>query len=338
MKLVVRFERHRSSIIINRFPALVGLLLALLILPAVSHPVYSATAVITNERSGDLLFMNESGDTTEVLPLCGRPRGMAQNKAEQVLYIACSDDGMVMEFDLNTKQPARIFTKLTGAMSLAVHASSNRLVVSNEGAAKATVLSTTTGEVLATLSTGHEPDGVAVTIDGGLIFVASENAGIVHVFDGTTYEPLKSIITNLRPRRLALRDKELWVSSEMGSRVEIFDTSSFDKIDEIVFAPRGFRSEQLTPVDILFDDTQTTAFVALGSANHVVIVDAVRREIVKYILVGHRPWGLGLTPDGSKLFVLNGLSDDVTIIDVQTKRPVRTSRTGLVPHSVEILH
>ena len=301
-------------------------------------PVVAATAVISNERSGDLVFMNESGETIEVMKLCNRPRGMAQRKSDGILYIACSDDGEVIEFDLATMEPERVFTGLPGAMSLAIHEPSNRLVISNEGASKATVLNTISGEVLATLPTGHEPDGVALTVDGSLIFVASENAGIVHVFDGTTYEPVKRLITNLRPRRLAVRDKELWVSSEMGSRVEIFSTASFAKTDEILFAPRGFRSEQLTPVDILFDQSQTTAFVALGSANHVVIVDAVKREIIKYILVGRRPWGLGLTPDGERLFVLDGLSDDVTIIDVDSKRPVRTSPIGLVPHSVEILN
>jgi len=294
--------------------------------------------VISNERSGDLVFMNESGETTDVVKLCGRPRGMAQLKSSNTLYIACSDDGEVIEFDLKAKQPGRIFADLPGAMSIAIHDSTNRLIITNEGSAKATVLDIPTGKVLATLSTGHEPDGVALTVDGGLIFVASENAGLVHVFDGMSYEPVKNIITNLRPRRLAVRDKELWVSSEMGSRVEIFDTTTLQKIDEIIFAPRGFRSEQLTPVDILFDSTQKTAFVALGSANHVVIVDAVTREIQKYILVGRRPWGLGLSPDGKRLFVLNGLSDDVTIIDIKTKRPVRTSRTGLVPHSVEIVN
>ena len=126
------------------------------------------------------------------------------------------------------------------------------------------------------------------------------------------------------------------MSSEMGSRVEIFDIASFEKIDEIIFAPRGFRSEQLTPVDIIFDHSQKNAFVALGSANHVVIVDAIEREVTKYILVGRRPWGLALTPNGKQIFVLNGLSDDVTIIDINSGRPVRTSRTGLVPHSVEI--
>ena len=301
------------------------------------HPALASNAVISNERSGDLVFMNESGDTTDILELCSRPRGMAQDKSRSTLYVACSDDAAVIEYDLNKQQISRTFTELPGAMSLAIHGPTNRLFVTNEGAAKASVLDITTGEVLTTLPTGHEPDGVALTDDGKFIFIASENAGLVHVFDGTTYEPAKPIITSLRPRRLAIRENELWVSSEMGSRVEIFSTSTLQKLDEIIFAPRGFRSEQLTPVDILFDQTQTTAFVALGSANHIVIVDAFSREILKYILVGKRPWGLGLTADGKKLFVLNGLSDDVTIIDVESRRPVKTTRTGLVPHSVEIL-
>lgn len=301
-------------------------------------PVFSATAVITNERSGDLVFMDETGETTAVVPLCSRPRGMAQHQSSGVLYIACSDDGEVLEFDLSTNKTTRVFGNLPGAMSIAVHEPSNRLIVSNEGYATATVLDITSGDIIASLPTGLEPDGVAITADGGLIFVASENAGLVHIFDGKSYATVKKLITNLRPRRIALRANELWVSSEMGSRVEIFDTTSFKKIDEIIFAPRGFRSEQLTPVDILFDHSQTSAFVALGSANHLVIVDAVERKILKYILVGHRPWGLGLTPDGKRLFVLNGLSDDVTIINLKTRRPLRTSRTGLVPHSVEIVN
>ncbi len=298
---------------------------------------HAGTVVISNERSGDLVLMNEDGETTDVITICSRPRGMVQHKSDSTLYIACSDDGQVIEFDITRKQINRVFSNLPGAMSLSIHESSNRLVVSNEGASQASVLNLASGEVLATLSTGLEPDGVTQTTDGSKIFVASENAGLIHVFDGTSYELVKNLITNLRPRRLAVRNDELWVSSEMGSRVEIFSTTSLEKTDEIVFAPRGFRSEQLTPVDILFDHDQSTGFVALGSANHVAMVDAIERKIIKYILVGKRPWGLALSPDGKRLFVLNGLSDDVTIIDVAAKRPVRTSRTGLVPHSVEIL-
>ncbi len=315
----------------------IGAMFLLSLFSLATTPAAAATAVITNERSGDLILMNESGDTIDVIPLCSRPRGMARNSTDNTLYIACSDDGEVLEFNFNTKEVDRVFSKLSGAMSLALHHPSNRLLVSNEGAARATVINLLNAEVLATLETGHEPDGVVFSKEGDLIFVASENAGMVHVYDGNTYQPIKRLITNLRPRRLAVRENELWVSSEMGSRVEIFDTASLIKKDEIIFAPRGFRSEQLTPVDILFDQTGSTAFIALGSANHVVIVDAANRKILKYILVGRRPWGLGLTEDGKRLFVLNGLSDDVTIINTDNRRPVRTSRAGLVPHSVEII-
>lgn len=300
-------------------------------------PVLATTVVISNERSGDLVFMADTGETTDIIELCSRPRGMVLQKTGGSLFVACSDDGEVVEFDPVKKQTTRVFSDLPGAMSLAFHEPSQRLLVSNEGSARATVLDTVSGEVLATLPTGLEPDGVAFTEDGSLIFVASENAGIVHVFDGATYQSKKSIITHLRPRRLAIRGQELWVSSEMGSRVEIFDNSNFEKKDEIIFAPRGFRSEQLTPVDILFDSTQTLGFIALGSANNVVIVDAVTREILKYVLVGRRPWGLAITSDDKQLFVLNGLSDDVTIVDVEKMRPMRTRRTGLVPHSVKVL-
>ncbi|MFK7890704.1 MAG: hypothetical protein AB8B63_07795 [Granulosicoccus sp.] len=325
----------RNSVLLPYQPLCSLFAIAMVLL--MQTPALAATIVISNERSGDLLFMSEAGETTDVIPLCRRPRGMAQHKEAGTLFIACSDDNKVIEFNPETKKITRTFPDISGAMSLVFHEPSGRLLVSNEGAAQATVLDTVSGSVLATLPTGLEPDGVAMSGDGELIFIASENAGLVHVFDGDTYQMHENIMTNLRPRRLAVREQELWVTTEMGSRVEIFSTDDFTKLDEIIFSPRGFRSEQLTPVDVLFDPGGNTAFIALGSANNVVIVDAVKREIIKYILVGRRPWGLGITDDGKRLFVLNGLSDDITIIDMDRLRPIKTSRTGLVPHAVQVL-
>ena len=250
--------------------------------------------------------------------------------------IACSDDHKVIIYDRIKRQVTREITPVPGAMNLTIHPETNRLLVTNEGAAKASVFTLSTGELIAALPTGLEPDGIAITENGSQIFVASENSGLVHVFDGVTYEPRGTIATNLRPRRIALRNDTLWVSTEMGSRVEIFDINTLVKINEILFAPKGFRPEQMTPVDILFNDAANEAYVALGSANHVAVVDLNTLAINKYILVGRRAWGLGLSPDQSTLIVLNGLSDDFTLIDLATKRPRLTKRAGLIPHSIEV--
>ena len=232
-------------------------------------PAIAFEAFITNERSGDLISIDQDGEIILVQPLCNRPRGMVKGLEQNQLLIACSDDDKVVEVNAQTGAVVRSFGNLSGAMTLAIHRPSNRLFVTNEGKAQATVVDLMTGNTLAVLPTGLEPDGIAVTDDGKQIFVASENAGLVHVFDASSYEQTAAIVTHLRPRRVALLGDRLWVSSEMGSRVEIFSTETFNKIDEVIFAPKGFRSEQLTPVDIIFDQTETLAFVALGAANHV---------------------------------------------------------------------
>ena len=299
-------------------------------------PAIAFEAFITNERSGDLVSIDQDGEIITVQPLCNRPRGMVKGLEQNQLLIACSDDDKVVEVNAQTGAVVRSFGNLSGAMTLAIHRPSNRLFVTNEGKAQATVIDLITGNTLAVLPTGLEPDGIAVTDDGKQIFVASENAGLVHVFDASSYEQKAVIVTHLRPRRVALLGDRLWVSSEMGSRVEIFSTETFNKIDEVIFAPKGFRSEQLTPVDIIFDQTETLAFVALGAANHVAFVNVETLEIEKYILVGRRAWGLGVSPDNKSLIVLNGLSDDFTMIDIESRRPRVTKQAGLIPHAVEV--
>lgn len=293
-------------------------------------------AIITNERSGNAIHIDGQGSTTHVAKLCNRPRGMTKGIDNSQVLIACSDDNKVITYNRKTKAIEAEIHNVTGAMNLTFHKQTGQLLVTNEGSSRASVYDLKSGRLIAKLPTGLEPDGVAITGDGKLIFVASENAGLLHVFDGATYQPLDVIRTNLRPRRIALSNNELWVSSEMGSRVEIFDTKTRIKKGEVIFAPKGFRPEQMTPVDILFNPNSNEAYVALGSANHVAIVDTNTLEITKYILVGRRAWGLGLSPDAQTLIVLNGLSDDFTMIDLNTKRPILTKRAGLIPHSIEV--
>ena len=88
----------------------------------------------------------------------------------------------------------------------------------------------------------------------------------------------------------------------------------------------------MTPVDLLMTADGKTAFVALGRANHVAVVDVASRKVTDYILVGKRPWGLALGRDEETLFVANGLSDDVSIIDVASHRVLKSVAVGRVPY------
>ena len=77
-----------------------------------------------------------------------------------------------------------------------------------------------------------------------------------------------------------------------------------------------------------------TAYVALGRANHVAVVDVPSRAIKEYILVGKRPWGLALSSDEQTLYVANGLSDDLTIVDTASSKAVKSVPVGLIPYGI----
>jgi YVTN family beta-propeller protein len=74
--------------------------------------------------------------------------------------------------------------------------------------------------------------------------------------------------------------------------------------------------------------------VTLGRANHIAFINAATKEIESYVLVGSRAWGVDLNGDESILFVSNGLSDDLSIIDMNTRQNIRSVPVGRIPHTV----
>ena len=66
------------------------------------------------------------------------------------------------------------------------------------------------------------------------------------------------------------------------------------------------------------------------------MVDVAARKVETYILVGKRAWGLALTNDEGKLYVANGLSDDITIIDTATLKALKSVPVGQVPYGILI--
>eukprot|EP00119_Amphimedon_queenslandica_P006148 XP_011406671.1 PREDICTED: uncharacterized protein LOC105314284 [Amphimedon queenslandica] len=191
---------------------------------------------------------------------------------------------------------------------------------------------------MTTVDVGEEPEGILVSPDGKTVFVTSEVANMVHVVDTATGALRANIVAGTRPRRFALMPdgKTLWVTNELSGSVSVIDLETNKVIDTISFEPQGFRPEDVTPVGITTTADGATAYVALGRANHIAVVDVASKRIEDYILVGTRAWNTILNRDESRLFVANGLSDDISIIDTASHRVLRSVPVGRVPYAVLI--
>jgi YVTN family beta-propeller protein len=128
----------------------------------------------------------------------------------------------------------------------------------------------------------------------------------------------------------------VWVSSEIGGTVSVVDPQKFEIKKKIGFEIPGMRKEAVQPVGIGITKDGKWAFVALGPANRVAVINATTYAVQKYLLVGQRVWQMAFTPDEKLLFVTNGVSNDVSVIDVASQRVIKSIPVGELPWGVTI--
>ena len=107
-------------------------------------------------------------------------------------------------------------------------------------------------------------------------------------------------------------------------------------MNKISFEVPGLRAEALQPVGVRLTRDGKTAFVALGPANRIAVVDAQSLEVEKYLLVGQRVWQLALSPDEKFLYSTNGVSNDVSVVDVERLKVIKSIPVGDFPWGVVV--
>ena len=302
------------------------------------HAKGTGQLFISSEKDNGLVVVDAAKtEVTGAIALCKRPRHMQLTPDRLRLMVACSDDHKIVVMDVASRKIVEQIDVGENPETFDVSPDGRMLYASNEDDALLTAYDLVAKKKAFEVKVGGEPEGVKVSADGKLVYVASEVASMVHVIDVATRKVVKNIPVGKRPQRFLLTGSgELWVSNELGSSVSIIRTSDHTVQGKIDFKPPGMRAEDTTPVGMALSPDGKTAYVGLGKANHVAAVDVATKKVRDYVLVGKRAWGLGLSRNGQTLYVLNELSDDMTIVDTAKFKAVKTLKAGRVPYGVVI--
>jgi len=289
-----------------------------------AHWVY-----VSNEKDDTVTVLDS--DTYEIIKTIDvgeRPRGITLSHDFVNLYICASDSDTVQMMDIATD---KIITDLPSGEDpeqFALHPNNRHMYIANEDDAIATVVDTQTRTVVAQIDVGVEPEGMAV-----------ETTNMAHWIDTSTQTLVDNTLVDQRPRdaEFTQDDKELWVSSEIGGTVSVIDVETKQITQTITFSIPGVSKARIQPVGMELTDDGKYAFVALGPANHVAVVNRETYEAENYVLVGRRVWHMALTPEQDRLFTTNGVSGDVTVVDVASLKAIKTIKVGRFPWGVTIL-
>ena len=293
---------------------------------------------VSLERGNEVVVLNPDLSVKARIETSRRPRDMRFNEAHTFLYVACGDDDVIDVIDVATLQVVDSIPTGPSPEVFVFSPDETQIFVSNEEDSVMEMIDVASKTVIDRVATGAEPEGVINSVDGKYVFVTSEVADMVHEIDRAKSAVVKNNIVGTRPRRFVVTPdgSELWVSDELSSEIHVIDIATLTIKDALSFVPPGFRAEDVTPVGMAVTKDGSKILITLGRANHVAIIDAKSREVLQYVLVGSRAWDVDLTSDEKTAYVANGLSDDITVIDMATMTPVLSLPVGRTPHSIRV--
>ena len=286
-------------------------------------------AYVSSEKDNTLAVLDlASMSVTGTIATCKRPRHMQLTPDRKQLMVACGDSGQADVIDIATRKSVGKVDLGEDPEIFDLSPDGKTLYVSNEEDGELGVVDLASGKRTKSIEVGKEPEGVKVSPDGKTVYVTSEVASLVHVIDVASGKVTKNIKAGKRPRRFAMTPDgaQLWVTNELAASVTVISTRDHSVLDTIKFTVKGARATDITPVGIEISADGKRAFV-----------DVATRKTTDLVLAGKRAWGLGLNKAQDRLYVANGLSDDLTIIDVGAAKAIKSVAVGRVPHSVVVV-
>ncbi|MET0723286.1 MAG: YVTN family beta-propeller repeat protein [Tardiphaga sp.] len=332
------FRVRSGCALAPRNDSLIACALALsLWLCAFASPAHAFIAYISNEKSNTVSVIDtDTWTVTKTIKVGQRPRGIAFTRDGKSVLVAVGDDDTIEVIDVAQQQVVGTLPSGPDPELFVQDADGKLLYVANENDNTVTIIDIANRARLGEVQVGVEPEGMAISPDGRTLINTSETTNMAHFIDTTTREIVANVLVDSRPRYAVFKrdSSELWVSAEIGGTVTIIDPAKREAIGKINFAIPGLRREAIQPVGIGMTKDGKTAFVALGPANRVAVVDAVSRQVTKYLLVGQRVWHLAFTPDEKYLLTSNGVSNDVSVIDVAAQKVIKTIQVGELPWGI----
>lgn len=315
-----------------------------------------ARVYVSNENDGTVSVIDaRSHEVIATIPVGKRPRGLQVSPDGATLYVALSGspkappgvdpatlpapdraaDGIGV-VDLDQLRLTRVLESGQDPECFALLPGGRALVVSNEETAEASLVSVDSGGVIARVPVGEEPEGVATHPYGHVVYVTSETDDRIDVVDPVGRRVVARIPTGARPRAIAFtRDgTRAFVTNENAASVTVIDARAHAAVATVALPREGSGPTGPRPMGVIVSRDQRHVLVSGGRGGAITVVDAATLRVVRTIgEVGPRPWGLAVAAD-DRVYVANGPSDDVAVIDVEAGRVLARIPAGASPWGV----
>src|SRR5881227_2558858 len=325
---------------------------------------------VSNERSGDVTVIDGTTDSVIGTFAVGkRPRGIHAAPDGRRVFVTLSGSPRIAPGVDENRAPADKRADGLGVIDPATRKLIDRwhvgsdpeqfaiskdgkfAFIANEDDASASIVDLDSGQSRGKIKVSEEPEGVGVNPSSGEVYVTCEEKGEVFAIDPEQQRVIATMETGGRPRSVAFSSDgtRAYVACENGGYVAVIDAKSHKVLSKIQL-PTGS-----LPMGTVVSRDGKELYVSTGRGNAVAVIDTQKNEgprspllsargegegeesIVAMIPVGNRAWGIALDPSGSKLYTANGASNDVSVVDLKSRKELRRIKVCDGPWGIAVV-
>ncbi len=267
---------------------------------------------VTNEDSGDLSVIDSAAnEVVATIPIGKRPRGVRVSADGRTIFVAVSGSPKCPPWMSDEDCEAQTTDK------------------SLDGIA---VVDAVERVVTHVLPGGSDPEQFDISGDGKRLCIANEDAGLATIVELDSREIVATVEVGEEPEgvRTSPDGQYFYVTGETDHNITVIDAEQGERVAQITVGHR--------PRDTVFTSNSARAYVSSEIDGTVSIIDVPNHKVIETVALpkNSRSMGLALSPDDKLLYVANGRSKTVSIIDLGTNEVIATFEVGDRPWGIGV--
>jgi YVTN family beta-propeller protein len=279
---------------------------------------------VSNERSGDVTIISGSDfKVVGTIPVGKRPRGIQASPDGKTVYVAMSGTPIAAPPQLDAHGNP-IFRR--GSDDDDDNASSDK---SADGIG---VVDVAQKKLTGKISAGSDPEEFSLSKDGSRLYVSNEDVKTASVINIATGKVEHIILVGQEPEGVATTPdgKQFYVTCEAGGEIFVVDVATYKTVGQFKVNVR--------PRSVDFLPGTGIGFIPSESFAQLNVIDTVNFKVLKIIDLpaGSRPERVRVAPNGRKVYVSNGRSGTVSVIDSHSYQLLDSIKVGTRPWGIAI--
>jgi len=285
---------------------------------------------VTNSDSNCVTIIDRQQDiVVATIAVDQSPVGIAASPDGSRIYVANSGAGNISVIDTAVNRVINTISNFGySPVELALSGDGLTLYATNPDSDNISVIDTVSNMVTGSISVGNNPAGIVVDQDRNKVYVANKSSNSISIINVDTSTVENTVTVGFNPTGMVIHEDKLYVANSGSNSIYVLDIPSYTTTKTISVGQKP---------TWLLSGLREHVYVSNADSNEISFVYPAMGLVTRSVSTGDLPSKMAIDRPRRKLYVVNSMSEDVSVIDLPTYNIKKVIQVGRKPHGIALI-